>query len=147
MYLTYDEYQDYGGTLEETAFEMYEFEAASMIDYYTFNRLKKGAGYEGQAESVKEAVKRCEFKIISLLQLKDSASVVSGEGASNEGASVAGIASQSNDGVSISYNVLSASEASNKATEELGLAIGRYLGSCRNSLGQKLLYRGIYPDE
>ena len=126
---------------------MYEFEAASIIDYYTFNRLKKGEGYSSQSNSVKEAVSRCEFKIISLLQLRDSATVVSGDDASNESVSVAGISSQSNDGVSISYNVLSASEASVKAEAEVGNAIKMYLSTCKNSLGQKLLYRGIYPDE
>lgn len=147
MYLTYTEYQNYGGTLEESAFEMYEFEAASMIDYYTFNRLKKGDGYDGQSDSVKEAVTRCEYKILSLLQLRDSAIVISGEDIGNESVSLAGIASQSNDGVSTSYNVLSASEASAKVGEELANAIRRYLGACKNSLGQKLLYRGIYPDE
>ena len=147
MYLTYDEYADYGGTLDESAFEMYEFEAASKIDYYTFDRLKKGNGFSGQSDTVKEAVKRCEYRIITLLQLRDSAVVISGDESNDSTSSTAGIASQSNDGVSISYNVLSASEASKKVDTELDIAIKKYLGSCRNSLGQKLLYRGIYEDE
>lgn len=147
MYLTYDEYQEYGGTLDETAFEMYEFEAASKIDYYTFNRLKKGDGYSGQSDEVKEAVTRCEYRLIVLMQARDSVMATSGESAGGDTVSVAGVASQSNDGVSISYNVLSASEAGKKVDSEIDGVIRQYLGSCRNSLGQRLLYRGIYEDE
>ena len=146
MYLTYEQYKEYGGALDESAFNMYEFEAASRIDYYTFNRLKKDAGFDGQSEEVKEAVYRCEYRLIDLMQTRDTANAVSGEG-EDESSTVAGIASQSNDGVSISYNVLSASEASANAQAEIGNTIIMYLGSCRNSLGQRLLYRGIYEDE
>lgn len=147
MYLTYDEYQEYGGTLEEAAFEMYEFEAASKIDYYTFNRLKKGEGYSGQSDEVKEAVTRCEYRLIVLMQARDSVLATTGEPGGGDTVSTAGIASQSNDGVSISYNVLSASEAGKRVDSEIDGVIRQYLGSCRNSLGQRLLYRGIYEDE
>ena len=147
MYLTYEQYTEYGGALDESAFDMYEFEAASKIDYYTFNRLKKGAGFNGQSEDVKEAVCRCEYRLISLMQARDTANAVSGEGSDESSTAVAGIASQSNDGVSISYNVLSASEANENAQAEIDKVIKVYLGACRNSLGQRLLYRGIYEDE
>ena len=146
MYLTYEQYKEYGGALDESAFNMYEFEAASRIDYYTFNRLKKDAGFDEQSEEVKEAVYRCEYRLIDLMQTRDTANAVSGEG-EDESSTVAGIASQSNDGVSISYNVLSASEASANAQAEIGNTIKMYLSSCRNSLGLRLLYRGIYEDE
>lgn len=146
MYLTYAQYIEYGGTLDESAFDMYEFEAASKIDYYTFNRLKKDGGFDGQSEEVKEAVYRCEYRLIDLMQTRDIANAISGEG-EGESSVVAGIASQSNDGVSISYNVLSASEASTNAQAEIDKVIKLYLSSCRNSLGQRLLYRGIYEDE
>lgn len=147
MYLTYDEYQEYGGTLDETAFEMYEFEAASKIDYYTFNRLKKGEGYSSQSDEVKEAVTRCEYRLIVLMQARDSVLATTGEPGDGDSISTAGVASQSNDGVSISYNVLSASEAGKRVDSEIDGVVRQYLGSCRNSLGQRLLYRGIYEDE
>ena len=35
MYLTYIEYQNMGGTLAETAFTDIEFEAETIINYYT----------------------------------------------------------------------------------------------------------------
>ena len=147
MYLTYAEYEQYGGALEETAFDMYEFEAASKIDYYTFNRLKKDVGFDGQSENTKEAVKRCIYRLIFLLQQRDSANVVSGEEGTGDNTAVAGISSQSNDGVSVSYNVMSASEVSANADKEITNTISMYLSGCRNSLGQRLLYRGIYGDE
>ena len=45
MYLTYDEYQNMGGTLVETTFEEYEFTAECIVNWYTFNRLTKETTY------------------------------------------------------------------------------------------------------
>lgn len=140
MYLTYDEYIQFGGsTLEETAFEELEFEARAQIDYVTFNRLVN-------EEKLPEAVKRCMYKLIILLhdqQLALSTSVPS----NTENTVQAGITSQSNDGVSISYNTLSAGEIVDTVKDKINSTIGRYLSNVRNSLGQKVLYRGIYPNE
>ena len=41
MYLTYEEYQAYGGQLDETSFNDLEYDAESTVNWYTFNRLKK----------------------------------------------------------------------------------------------------------
>lgn len=148
MYLNYDEFEEYGGIIDEQAFDMYEFEASSLIDYYTFNRLKKGDGFDGQSDEVKEAVRRCVYRLIVLMQTRDATAVTSGDDSGQaEGGVVAGIASQSNDGVSISYNVMSAGEVNKLARADIDSVVTRYLGACRNSLGQRLLYRGIYEDE
>lgn len=147
MYLTYDEYQEYGGMLDDATFDMYAFEACSQVDFYTFNRLKKGEGFEGQSNEVKTAVKRCVYRLIKLLQARDSIMATSGEAGEGDYTSVAGISSQSNDGVSVSYNVLSASEAGQRVDNDISRTIATYLTACKNSLGQRLLYRGIYPDE
>lgn len=138
MYLTYEEYQNMGGTLTETAFNDFEFQARAQVDWYTFNRLQNEDTYG-------EAVKRCIYHLISVLQSKASASLPGSD--SNDGTVVAGVASQSNDGVSISYNVLSASEAVKVAKEEIKETIEMYLQGVMNSLGQKVLYRGVYPNE
>ena len=37
MYLTFDEYVNMGGTLEEQAYTLYEYEAEYIINWYTFN--------------------------------------------------------------------------------------------------------------
>lgn len=139
MYLTYDEYVNMGGsTLEETTFQQLEFEARSIIDWLTFNRLQKEEEYP-------EAVKRCIFKLISLLNDKQKALMVDTQ--SSDGSVKAGIASESNDGVSTSYNTLSAKDAVDALQKEYEETIRMYLSGVKNSLGQLLLYRGLYPNE
>ena len=138
MYLTYEEYTELGGTLAETEFRLLEFESRSLIDYYTFNRLQK-------EDTIPEAVKMCIMLIISLM---DNYKTVSGSNdiESNTN-STSGIKSQSNDGVSISYNVASADTLVKKFDNEVYNTIKRSLSGIKNSLGQYLLYRGLYPGE
>ena len=139
MYLTYDEYINLGGqTLEETTFEQLEFEARSVIDWWTFNRLQN-------EEECPEAVKRCMFKLISLIRDKQTSMVVDTSGSN---ASVqAGIVQEQNDGVSTTYNTLTAKEAVDAIQDDLKATVQMYLSSVRNSLGHRVLYRGVYPDE
>ena len=59
----------------------------------------------------------------------------------------AGISGESNDGVSTTYNTLSAKEAVVTIQQELENTIKLYLTGIRNSFGRKLLYRGVYPNE
>lgn len=139
MYLTYQEYKDMGGTLDETAFDDFEFRARASIDWYTFNRLQNETTYP-------EVVKRCMFSLINLLVNATLAGATSGENTPASGV-VAGVASQSNDGVSISFNTLSAKDALDASKAEITETIERYLQGVINSLGHKVLYRGVYPDE
>lgn len=138
MYLTYEEYQNMGGTLDEATFNDFEFEAGAQIDWYTFCRLQKDTTFP-------EAVKRCDYALIKLLQDKRQASLVSGVSA--DGQTQAGIASQSNDGVSVSFNTLSARDLIEMSKTEIEELVQRYLQGVVNSLGQKVLYRGVYPNE
>lgn len=139
MYLTYLEYKAYGGTLDETTFNDIEFEAQSIVDWYTFNRLQK-------EDTLPEAVKRCVYKIMQYIQAQSSVNGLSDPNSSADGIG-AGIASQSNDGVSVSYNVLSAQAVMNNSNAQIEQTIRQYLSSVTNSLGRKVLYRGVYPDE
>lgn len=144
MYLTYDEYLDYGGTLDETAFNDIELDAEGYVDWYTFNRLQ-----DEDENNIPERVKKCMYQIIKLIQrtmgYDDAGSTASKASGTDE--SDKGVLSQSNDGVSISYNILSAKDAIELAKKDIDNSINRYLQGVRNSLGRKLLYRGIYPDE
>lgn len=139
MYLSYVEYQNMGGTLDEPTFNDLAFEAQAQIDWYTFSRLQNDIEYP-------EAVKRCMYRLIKLIQDGQSASVVDPQ-STQESAIHAGIASQSNDGVSISYNVLSASEVVANSKAEIEMCVKQYLQGVKNSLGRKVLYRGLYQDE
>lgn len=138
MYLTYEEYQNMGGTLDESTFNDFEFEAESQVDWYTFNRLHNSTEYP-------ERLKRCMEALIKLAALKAN---LLGQNGAEEGDTIKGtIASQSNDGVSIHYNVLSATEAFKLCDDEVGNTIKQYLQGVTNELGRKLLYRGLYPGE
>lgn len=139
MYLTYDQYVNMGGTtLEETAFQQLEFEARGIIDWWTFNRLQNEEEYP-------EAVQRCMYRLIYLIQERNKSLAVDPQ--TSDGGVQAGIASESNDGVSTSYNTLAAGEAVTTLQKEVETAIKMYLTGVRNSLGHRLLYRGVYPNE
>ncbi len=136
MYLTYAEYQEMGGTLDAPTFEDLEFQAEALVNWYTFNRLSKDV-------QIPLAVKRLIKYLIGTIHAQNGTiqAELGGNGSS------AAIASQSNDGVSISYNVLSAAELMvtlKSAGEE---AIRRYLQGVTNEAGRLLLYRGLYPGE
>lgn len=138
MYLTHTEYNKMGGTLDESTFTDFAFEAESIINWYTFNRLTKET-------SVSDNVKRLVFRLIGLIQLSQKAQSL---GQDVQTGMVSGaIASQSNDGFSTSYNVLTASEAVKISDSEVKRLVHQYLGAEVNSLGHRLLYRGVYPNE
>lgn len=140
MYLTYDEYQNFGGSLEEATFTDLEYEARMYIDWYTFNRL------HGETD-VPKAVKECMYHLMKLIQNRLEALNTPGGDTESSGVYGAGIASQSNDGVSISYNVLSARDVIEASKKEIDEAVSRDLQGVRNSLGHRLLFRGVYPGE
>lgn len=140
MYLMFTEYQEYGGTLEETTYNQLEFEARAIIDYWTFNRLQNEEIYP-------EAVKRCVFKLVQLINDKQKAMMIKDTQSNDSGETSIGITSESNDGVSTSYNVLSAKEMLDTAQNEIKEIIYLYLSSVKNSLGHRVLYRGVYPNE
>ena len=136
MYLTYAEYQNMGGTLDETAFNNIEFEAESIINYYTFNRLKN------------EEEQGTEVKMLMMYLIKNiQASQNAVDSSNSSDASTKAIASQSNDGVSVSYNILSQKDIVDINNLNQFNAVHRYLNGVKNSLGQLVLYRGIYPNE
>ena len=140
MYLTYDEYLTFGGTIDEAAFDNLEFEARTIVDWWTYDRLQNEEEYS-------EAVKRCMYKLISLLYDKQRAQQLGKSNDEAMSATNAGIMQQSNDGVSTMYNVISADSAVNQIDNEIKSTIRMYLQSVRNSLGRKVLYRGLYPGE
>ena len=141
-YLTYDEYSDMGGTLDETLFNTLLLDAQGYIDWYTFNRLWKE---EWRTEDIMERVKICVYQLIGLVAAKSNLITPS---SSKGGINVtAQISSQSNDGVSTTYGVFSAEMLYEKAGKEITSCVNRYLTGVVNSAGRQLLYRGLYPNE
>lgn len=117
QYLTYEEYKALGGLLDQTPFNLLEFEARKEVDKYTFNRLVN-------LETQNQEVKLCIYSLIEQIN-------------SNK-ANLKGVASESTDGYSISYTSQNNAEISQK-TQNI---IDTYLINCKLSDGTPYLYRG-----
>ena len=115
MYITYAQYQAMGGTLDETAFNRYSWDASQAIKEATFNRITTPS----------EAVQRCMVRLIDL--------TAGGESQTHN------ITSFSNDGLSQSFNVMSFDERKRKNRE----IIRSYLINERDGNGVPLLYCGV----
>ena len=124
MYLTYDEYAMYGGTMSEADFALAEFKARKRIDYLTDSRVEKMA-------EVPEAVKLAMASIIKA----DSAVGVDAQA----GAPL--VASFSTDGYSESYG--SAAEQTANVKRQLTAEVRQLLYGVKDDDGVPLLYRGV----
>lgn len=124
QYLTYNEYQELGGTLNETPFNVLELEAQKNVDKYTFGRLQN-------LEQQINEVKVCIFKLIGLIDTYNTYE--------NQNKS---ISSESTDGYSISYS--QATENVSKAKiNEIKAIIKTYLAECKLQDGTPYLYVGV----
>jgi hypothetical protein len=124
QYLTYNEYQELGGTLNETPFNVLELEAQKNVDKYTFGRL------QNLKQQINE-VKVCIFKLIGLIDTYNTYE--------NQNKS---ISSESTDGYSISYS--QATENVSKAKiNEIKAIIKTYLAECKLQDGTPYLYMGV----
>ena len=139
MYLSYAEYTEMGGTLSETEFNDYEFRAEAIINYATFNRLVNDT-------EIPDKVKKLVKYIIDMVQ-KKADSLNLGKGASGSQSGNIYITSQSNDGVSASYNGMASTDVFSLCDDEIQSAVRLYLYGVMNEAGRNLLYRGLYKGE
>ena len=123
MYLTHTEYQAYGGSVTVSAYPRLEFQARSLVNQFTFGRLKDDTTFT-------EPVKRVMFELIGMI--------------SNADVSVAGytgaITQESNDGYSISFAADSAVTVQKISDIAEGIIL-RYLTGEKNAAGELLLSR------
>ena len=138
MYLTYSEYQSMGGTLDETTFNDLEFEAEALVNWHTFNRFKSDTTFPVE-------LKRLMKYLISMAAFQNNMLTAGGDIAT--GNVHGAIASQSNDGVSISYTTPSVKDLIEDIKADSKDAIEKYLNGVMNEAGRMVLYRGIYPNE
>lgn len=96
QYLSYQEYQELGGTLAETSFNLLEYEARKQVDIRTQGRLVV-------VDQIPNEVKICIFHLIG--KIVNYASSI--ESATNSDGS---ISSENTDGYSISYNQVNATQ-------------------------------------
>lgn len=115
MFITYEEYKKYGGGLDETAFNIYGYEAERRINAVTYGRIK----------AVTEPIGRCITRLADLMAKADVAEDR--------------IASFSNDGVSQSFANISTADYESKAD---GI-IRDYLANEVDETGVPLLYLGV----
>ena len=131
QYLEFDEYEELGGSLDETPFNILEFEARRRIDERTQGRLK-------EVEKIPQEVKMCVFNLINSIK-KYAESETSGNNEKNN------IASESTDGYSVTYNTITldrVQEIVKSKSVELNEIIRTYLlGVVVN--GQHILYIGV----
>ncbi len=123
-YLSYAEYQAYGGTLSQDAFNIAEFKAQKRIDYLTDIRVATMA-------VVPEEVKLC---IMSLIKVDQAAGV-------DAIADNPLLASFNTDGYSESYG--SASEQISALNKQMNNTITEMLYGVLDDNGVPLLYRGL----
>jgi len=124
LYLTYDEYQSYGGTLPEADFTLAEFKARKRVDYLTDSRV------EAMAE-VPEAVK---LAMMSIIKADGAVGVDAQAGAPL-------VVSFSTDGYSENYG--SAADQAANVEKQLNAEIRRLLYGLKDDNGVPLLYRGV----
>lgn len=124
QYLTYVEYKALGGTLDQTPFNVLEFEARQSIDKYTFGRLK-------ELTTQNQEVKLCDYKLISTINSYNSQIDLN-----------KGIASEHTDGYSVSYATPSTALVQAK-TSDIENVIKEYLIDCKLEDGTPYLYRGV----
>jgi len=126
QYLTYAEYQDLGGTLEELPFNILELECRKIIDRRTQSRLV-------DADEIPNEVKVCLYKMIENVTSYQEGIIKAQKG----------ISSENIDGYSISY--MNSSEIENALKEQstqMEELISVYLfGVIVN--GEYLLYLGV----
>lgn len=124
QYLTYAEYQQYGGTMSETDFTIAEFKARSRIDRMTLARVQA-------MQTVPEEVKLAMMCIMKV-DAKYSADAMSDS---------AIVSAFNTDGYSESYGGIA--EQSDNAQTQLNQQLSKMLFGVVDDYGVPLLYRGL----
>ena len=124
QYLTYEEYQQYGGTLSENDFRIAEFKARSRIDWITLGRVQNMSNIPEEVKLAIMAIMKVDAKYSADAQA-DSAIV----------------SSFNTDGYSESYGGVS--EQSSNAENQLNNEVSRMLFGILDDYGTPLIYKGL----
>lgn len=123
QYLTYSEYQELGGTLQELPFNLLEYESRKIIDEKTLNRLV-------DVNVIPDEVKLCEFKMINSISNYQT----------NTAQAESGISSENIDGYSVSYRDMK-TIINSKASELNDIITTSLFGVIVNN--EHLIYLGV----
>lgn len=127
MYLTYDEYEEMGGTMDEDVFDRFEMKARRLIDRATRGRIISET-------PVRDCVKYCAYELVAAMYADES---LAGIAAGRD------IAAVSNDGVSVSFATGNAENAATAANARYFAAIRAWLDGETTASGVHLLYAGV----
>ena len=119
QYLTYGEYKQLGGNLDEMPFNVLELKARGKVDERTLGRLKN------LPIQITE-VKTCIYQLIESMN-------------TNESRKAKNISSESTDGYSVNYGTSTSTEE-NKQYDDI---IRDYLLTCKLEDGTAYLYCGV----
>ena len=123
QYLTYTDYITLGGTLDQTPFDLLEFEVRKKIDKYTYGRLKE---LDSQVQEVK-------LLVLKLIELVDNYNKSEMEHR--------GISSENTDGYSVKYSDIT-TDTTKAKNNEIKSIISEYLSECKLDDGTPYLYCG-----
>lgn len=125
--LTYEAYQEMGGTLAEPAFKRLEARAAARIRLATHGRI-------ASENPVREAAQYCAYELIEAMRSDEESAGMSGRE----------VASMSNDGVSITYaSGAAAGDGASASAQRDGGIVRRWLLGETTADGVGLLYAGV----
>ena len=119
QYLTYAEYKQLGGKLDEMPFNVLELRARGKVDERTLGRLKD------LPKQITE-VKACIFRLIEIMN-------------NNEIRKTQNISSENTDGYSVSYGTVTSTDE----TKQYDDIIRDYLLTCRLEDGTPYMYCGV----
>lgn len=125
QYLTFEEYQSYGGQLDEPTFNREELKAQHKINFITNNRLVNDT-------VIPEPVKVAIYEVMLLFKEKENYE-------NPESQNVTGF---SNDGVSVTFENQSVKEYQESFDNRLNTKVKELLFGVSNEAGISLLYRG-----
>ncbi|MCI9085761.1 MAG: hypothetical protein HFE51_04985 [Clostridia bacterium] len=130
MYLYYDEYQNMGGTLDMSAFTLWERKAEYEINSQAAGRTGTRISNAVELTGLPQAVKDCTFDLVQFL----SANAIDSKTVTSESQSSGGVSE------SYSYNVLDKSQI----RVEIDDIIYNAFYGC--DIGY-MLYRGLLPND
>ncbi len=120
MYLTFDEYEEMEGSVNDASFPRYEHKARALIDLLTFGRLVNES-------PVRDAVKYACFDLIEAMHGAETFA----------GGAGLGVSSMSNDGVSVTF------AGAVNASSRYSSIVKTWLAAETTACGVPLLYMGV----
>lgn len=124
MYLTYDEYLELGGEMDESQYALAEFQARKRIDLLTLNRVAAMAQVPEEVKMAMMVIMKADTKFSATAQADNPV-----------------VASFSTDGYSESYG--SATDQTSAVNRQVDNTVTQMLFGVNDDNGVPLIYKGL----